>query len=226
MDTSGHKPLLAARTATLLIALLAVLGLVVVVQNANAHLPGNHQGYEPDQPVLFSHQVHAGDLQIHCLFCHPGAEKGRVAGIPSASLCLTCHKTVTAPLPLVNAEETLATAQGREKRTVFSPEIRKIYDALALGDDGKPIPGKTPTPIPWVRVHSLPDFVAFDHRSHVAAGVACQTCHGPVDAMHRIRQHTDLGMGWCVQCHRDSRAVGLADGRPSQASDDCGTCHH
>src|SRR5690348_413057 len=58
--------------------------------------PGNQQDYEPIQPIAFSHQLHAGKLQVSCLYCHSGAEKSRHAGFPAASLCMNCHGLVTA----------------------------------------------------------------------------------------------------------------------------------
>ncbi|EYD73944.1 Molybdopterin oxidoreductase subunit, predicted, chaperone protein HtpG [Rubellimicrobium mesophilum DSM 19309] len=61
----------------------------------------------------------------------------------------------------------------------------------------------TGQPIAWVRVHDLADFVYFNHSIHVAKGVACETCHGEVDAMPILRQEAPLTMGWCLSCHRD-----------------------
>lgn len=58
-------------------------------------------------------------------------------------------------------------------------------------------------PIAWVKVHVLPDYVHFNHRRHIAAGVECQTCHGPVQEMEVVRQWAGLNMGWCIDCHRN-----------------------
>ena len=114
-------------------------------------------------------------------------------------------------------------------RVPVSPEIQKIYDALALTPDatGRLVldPQKRQKPIAWVQVHSLPAFVYFDHRRHVAADVACQTCHGPVETMEQVRQFSDLSMGWCVNCHRDVNANGVK-GQPVHASTDCAGCHY
>lgn len=59
------------------------------------------------------------------------------------------------------------------------------------------------TPIRWVKVHDLPDYVYFDHSIHVAKGMGCATCHGRVDEMPLIRQDATLQMSWCVDCHRN-----------------------
>jgi hypothetical protein len=59
------------------------------------------------------------------------------------------------------------------------------------------------TPIRWKRVHSLPDFVYFDHSIHVTRGVGCVTCHGDVADMAAVYQVKPLTMGWCVDCHRN-----------------------
>ncbi len=188
-------------------------------------LPGNQRGYEPPQPIAFSHRLHAGDLQISCLYCHYAAEESRHAGIPAASLCMNCHRFVTAPLGAVRAEDELAKKENRAPRRIVSPELQKLYDALALNEKMQRDAAKTPTPIAWVKVHNLPDFVYFDHRAHVNAGVACQQCHGPVETMERMRQVSDLTMGWCVNCHRGVNATGVA-GRKVYASIDCATCHY
>lgn len=57
--------------------------------------------------------------------------------------------------------------------------------------------------VEWVRVHDLPDFVYFDHSIHVAKGVGCTTCHGPVDQMPLVWQAESLQMEWCLECHRE-----------------------
>jgi hypothetical protein len=60
-------------------------------------------------------------------------------------------------------------------------------------------------PIRWIKVHNLPDHVYFSHAQHVGVGkIECNTCHGPVEEMNRIRQVGDLSMGWCINCHRDT----------------------
>lgn len=65
---------------------------------------------------------------------------------------------------------------------------------------------RTDEPIPWKRVHDLPDFAYFDHSIHVAKGVGCTTCHGQVDRMPLVRRAASLDMGWCLDCHRDPAA--------------------
>ena len=197
-----------------------VLGFAVVFsvallgsRAAMFHLPGNHQGYEPVQPIAYSHRLHAGELQIQCQYCHFGADKSRHAGIPPASVCMNCHKFVTASLGAVRAEDELAEKEKRAPQPVASAELGKLYVAVNSGQ-----------PIAWTRIHSLPDFAYFDHRPHVNAGVACQQCHGPVESMERVRQVSDLGMGWCVNCHRDASRTGIA-GRRVNPSINCSTCH-
>lgn len=191
---------------------------------ANYMLPGNHQGYEPIQPISYSHRLHAGELGIPCLHCHSAAERGKQAGIPSTNVCMNCHKFVSAPWVEVKAENDLADKEKRKPHLVVSPEIRKIYNAMALTDDVKPDSAKTPTPIVWTKVHTLPDFVYFNHSSHVSAGIECQKCHGAVETMERVRQVSDLSMGWCVNCHRDANTSGV-NGKQLHASTDCTTCH-
>jgi hypothetical protein len=213
------------RPVTLALAVALVAGASLLAARVAAlRLPGNQQGYEPVQPVAFSHRLHAGEMQIACLYCHAGAEASRHAGIPAASVCMNCHRFVAAPLGAIRAEEASAQREGRAPAVVVSPEIEKIYRSLSLTRALAAEPGRPPAPIAWTRVHVLPDFVYFDHRPHVKAGVACQRCHGPVETMERVRQEAPLTMGWCVNCHRDATASGLG-GRTVNASIDCATCH-
>ncbi|MCC7498261.1 MAG: cytochrome c3 family protein [Bryobacterales bacterium] len=211
-------------TIVLLIG-LAVTGAMLVARMSEFHLPGNQQGYSPVQPIAYSHLLHAGEMQIPCLYCHYGAQFSRHASVPPANVCMNCHREVTASLGAMHAEDALAEKEKRKPRQVVSPELKKLYDALALDANLKPDPNKTPYPIVWNRVHTLPSFVYFDHRAHVNAGVECQKCHGPVETMERVRQYSDLSMGWCVNCHRDANKTGIA-GKQVRASIDCSTCHY
>jgi hypothetical protein len=234
-----------SRVLTILLVLgLGFAALTAAPNLATVHLPGNQAGYEPTQPIAFSHRLHAGELQVQCLYCHSGAERSRHAGIPAASTCMNCHRFVTATRGAVRAEDELAQQEKRSPRRIISPELKKLYDALALDDRMQADARKSPQPIQWTKIHNLPDFVYFDHRPHVNAGVACQSCHGPIETMERVRQVGDLGMGWCVNCHRGVDRTGL-DGkgnftsapapahagikpatRQLYASTDCSTCHY
>ena len=209
---------------TLLVGILLV-GVSLLSALSSYRLPGNNQGYRPVQPIAYSHRVHAGEMAIACLYCHSGAERSRTAGIPSANVCMNCHQYVSASLGALREEERSAKEDGREPRPVVSPELQVLYDALGLNEELQPDPARQQRPIEWVKVHSLPDFVAFDHRPHVVAGVACQRCHGPIESMDRVRQFENLTMGWCVDCHRESAGTRLA-GRPVNPSLDCVTCHY
>jgi len=213
-------------TTTIVLLVALVFGAVILAFSAQGmRLPGNHQGFEPEQPIAFSHRLHAGELGIQCLYCHGAAEKGRHAGLPAASTCMNCHSTVSDVWAAVRAEDQAAQKQGRPPRRTISPELKKLYDLLALDGELKPTAGKEPAPIPWVRIHDLPDFVYFDHRAHVHAGVACQDCHGPVETMERVRQVQPLSMGWCVNCHRDANRQGIG-GKQVHPSLDCSACHY
>ncbi len=203
--------------------LLALVSLGLSARRVN--LPGVDTGYQPVQPIAYSHRLHAGELAIPCQYCHYAAEKSRRAGVPAASICMNCHSVVTASLGALREEEKAAKAEHRDVRPVESPELRKLYDALGLGEDLKPDPSTETQPIVWTRVHDLPDFAYFDHRPHVAAMVACQSCHGPVETMERVRQEASLTMGWCVKCHRNN-SERTESGRPVSAPLDCATCHY
>ncbi len=200
-------------------------GLLVLASGMSEwRLPDNQQGYAPVQPIAYSHRLHAGELGIDCQFCHTAAEHGRHAGIPSTDVCMKCHKFVTSSFDVLQQEITLADLEKRKPTTIISDELRALYDTLGQDDPQQPIPNDA-TSVPWVRVHNLPDFVYFDHRAHVAAGVTCQKCHGPVESMERVRQFESLSMGWCVNCHREATESGI-NGRTVKASTDCTVCHY
>jgi len=140
-----------------------------------------HTGYQPEQPIHFPHDLHAGVMKIDCQYCHSGAYKSRNASIPSLNICMNCHKVVKTE----------------------SPEIHKIYDALGYDPKTQKYDSTKSHPIQWIRVHHLPDFVYFNHSQHVKVGhIHCQTCHGPVQTMKEVYQYSPLTMKWCIQCHK------------------------
>jgi Cytochrome c7 and related cytochrome c len=210
-------------TYLLLVGLAA--SLVVLVFNLRSYpFPGNQEGYSPEQPIAFSHKLHAGELEMSCLYCHAGASKSAHAGIPAASLCMNCHRLVTASWEVTKTEMENARQADRPPQHMISPELKKLYEALDLKNPTQQEVGKDTKPIQWVKVHNLPAYTRFDHRAHVQAGVACQQCHGPVETMDVIRQSADLSMGWCVQCHKGQhKDIG---GRKVSPSTDCATCHY
>ncbi len=218
---------MSGRLLTIFLGVALLMSLVIFLGSYanNYMMPGNHQGYEPVQPISYSHRLHAGELGIACLHCHTAAEQGKHAGIPSTNVCMNCHKFVCAPWVDVKAENDLADKEKRKPNLVVSSEIRKIYNAMALTDEAKPDSTKSTMPIVWKKVHNLPDFVYFNHSVHVSAGVDCQKCHGAVETMERVRQVSDLSMGWCVNCHRDANANGV-NGKTVHASTDCSACHY
>ena len=185
----------------------------------------NNRGYSPEQPIAYSHRLHAGELAIDCMYCHHGAEKGRHAGIPSSSVCMNCHSLVTSGFDAGRVER-----EGDPSEPVVSAELQKLFDYAGWSPDPTVDPESlTAKPIPWQRIHQLPDFVYFDHSVHVAAGQACETCHGPVQSMERMRQEQDLSMGRCIECHRNNEGTPTSlapnDDQHQQVSIDCVTCH-
>lgn len=142
---------------------------------------GVYEGYKPEQPIAYSHEVHAGKLEIECVYCHSGALESRTAMIPSANVCMNCHKAVS---------------EGTETGTA---EIQKIYDAI--GWDGSAYTNET-KPIEWVKVHNLPDHVYFSHQQHYVVGdVDCIECHGDMTKETVGVQNVPLTMKWCLECH-------------------------
>ena len=134
-------------------------------------LPENIEtGYQPKQPVPYSHKLHAGNLGMDCRYCHFTVERSSYAAVPPSQVCMNCHAKVRS-----NSES-----------------IKKIK---ASYDTGKPME--------WVKIHQLPDYVFFNHKAHVGAGVSCVSCHGRVDQMIEVKQVEPLTMAWCLDCHRN-----------------------
>ncbi|HEY5915841.1 MAG TPA: c-type cytochrome [Chryseolinea sp.] len=156
----------------IVVFLVGALGFKAVINGLFS--VGVQQGYAPKQPIAFSHKIHAGQYEIDCKYCHIGVTKGKNATIPSVNICMNCHNQI---------KTGTLTGEG---------EIGKI---VAAYENNKPIE--------WVRIHNLPDLAYFNHAQHVnVGGVECQTCHGPIETMDVVRQHSLLTMGWCIDCHR------------------------
>lgn len=179
------------KAITAILVILILLFVLKVVWDGLLGV-GVYQGYEPEQPIAYSHKIHAGDNGVACVYCHFGAEKGRAAGIPPANVCMNCHKYV-------------------QEGPSGTSEIAKIYEALDY-DPATGTYGPNQKPIEWVRVHNLPDHVYFNHSQHVVVGkIECETCHGPVKDEFTVgKQFAPLTMGWCINCHRET-GVQMAD---------------
>lgn len=157
---------------------------------------GVDQGYEPVQPIHYSHRIHAGENGIDCKYCHSAARVSKHSNIPSLNVCMNCHKNIS------EVAETTATEE--HSKAFYDEQIAKLYDAVGWDKSLQKYTGKT-KPVKWVRIHNLPDHVYFNHSQHVTvAGVECQTCHGPVEEMEIMKQHAPLTMGWCINCHRET----------------------
>jgi hypothetical protein len=124
-----------------------------------------------------------------CVFCHPGVLYGPVAGLPSTAKCIGCHASVQ-----------------------IRPEAQASVDVLLQHwEEGRPLL--------WVKTFDQPDFVYFSHRPHIAAGVACESCHGNVAGMARLEQTIRHNMGFCLGCHRNQAPEKV------KRLEACSTCH-
>ena len=213
------------RKWTAIPGLLALaIGAVVLSAYSGASSSQNNQ---PVQPIDFPHPLHvAGSLNMNCLYCHNTANKSPDPGMPAVQTCLGCHTVIGPNRP--------ATAAGPARTSEALQRLWEYADLMGQGRNAKPIP--------WVRIHKLPEYVRFPHMRHVNAGVTCQSCHGQVQTMDRVYQYSSLNMGWCVNCHVNGydpqeglRAAGYAPdtGRAvtpaaarKTAAYDCATCHY
>ncbi|MBF5027902.1 c-type cytochrome [Planobacterium oryzisoli] len=172
---------------------------------------GVYKGYKPEQPIYFSHKIHAGDNKIDCQLCHSSAKYGKVSEIPSMNVCMNCHRNIS--------EYNGAYLEPGKDKAFYDGEIQKIYAATGWDPESQSYKNK-PQPVEWVRIHNMPDFVYFNHAQHVVAGeqailnshnkknpndqidVVCKACHGQVDTMNVVSMANDFTMGWCIECHR------------------------
>jgi Cytochrome c7 and related cytochrome c len=169
---------------------------------------GRSKDYQPEQPIYYSHQVHAGTNQISCLYCHGGTQDSKQANIPSVNVCMNCHKAIKE----YKGKDKLVREDGTEVSGTL--EIQKLYEYAGwnaakqkYNDDsnGDGVPDGA-RPIEWIRIHNLPDHVYFNHSQHVKVGKQnCQTCHGNIQEMPEVKQFSDLSMGWCINCHRETK---------------------
>jgi mono/diheme cytochrome c family protein len=182
------------------IAFLTVVLFIVggYLTSKGAMALGRSKDYQPVQPIYYSHKVHAGINQINCQYCHIGVSQGKQATIPSVNICMNCHLAIKE-----YTGEKIFTEEGEEVNG--TAEIQKLYKYAGF-EDGKPWDASKAKPIEWARIHNLPDHVYFNHSQHVKAGqVQCQTCHGEIQKMDEVKQFTDLSMGWCINCHRETK---------------------
>ena len=161
-----------------------------------------------EQPIEFNHSIHAGTVEdggmgMDCQYCHSGARKSKHAGVPSQQVCAGCHLSVP--------------SEGR-------PELEKLKTYLGDGENAD-------TPIPWVKVHDLPDFVHFNHSRHIQGGVDCMECHADMskETVAVRAESMSMEMGWCLECHNDHPSVDENYGVGAEARraelKDCLTCH-
>lgn len=198
------------RTLIIISLLVTFVGAFFLLRTKSFVIYGDQFGYEPVQPINFSHKIHAGDNKINCMYCHSNADKSKAAGVPSVATCMNCHSKIYQNLtdPAQKAD------------------VEKIYAAI---NENKPIE--------WVKVNDVPDFVTFNHSRHVTANISCQTCHGPVETVERVSQQNTFTMSSCVNCHRTYNNMVIDEnGQPQPAapgdpkvlkpSTDCAVCHH
>ncbi len=198
---------------------------------------GVDQNYAPVQPIHYSHRIHAGSNGIDCNYCHSSARVSKHSGIPSLNVCMNCHKNI--------AEVSDTTATAEYSKAFYDKEIDKLYKAVGWDKVNQKYTGIT-QPVKWVRIHNLQSFVYFNHSQHVTvAGVACQTCHGPVQTYEIQKQFAPMTMKWCIDCHRKtdvkmegndyytkiheqlSKKYGVAKLTAAQMGGlECGKCHY
>jgi hypothetical protein len=150
----------------MLLTIMSVLGFLYFFY----FFPATNIG--PEQPIAFSHQLHAGIKNIQCRFCHPYVERSIHPGLPPVEKCLYCHDYIIAN----------------------HPEILKEHNYY-----------NSNTPIPWRKVFYLPEHVVFNHERHIKKDIRCESCHGKIETMDRIKGGR-FKMGFCIECHRSKNA--------------------
>jgi|TARA_B110000240_G_scaffold55467_1_gene63121 hypothetical protein len=182
--------------------------LVGIIVYALSLTLSSKQAFAEEQPIAFSHKLHAVQNGIACQYCHLYARRSFSSGVPPVSTCIGCH--------------------GPQEQKLVKPEsaeVNKMRDYWANSE-----------PIPWVKIHDIPDFVRFPHKAHINANSdrllndagsgcdientprslecrlahfrtggdeRCQSCHGNVKQMTVVKKvDANFGkMGWCMECH-------------------------
>lgn len=163
-----------------------------------------NKGYKPIQPIYFSHKIHSGINNIDCQYCHSIAKYSKVAGIPSANICMNCHTSI-------KEYKGEYIEEGKNKE-FYNKEIKKIYRYVGWNSEKMKFSEKK-YPIKWIKIHNMPDFVYFDHSQHVVVGessikkitnvdIVCKACHGQVQNMDEVEMNNNFTMQWCIDCHR------------------------
>lgn len=213
---------------------LVILGGYTTVNNAIGL--SRQQNYAPEQPIKFSHALHAGKHKIDCQYCHDGARRSKHGSIPAVNTCMNCHTVVkkgpqhgTAEIIKIYAAASYNPAGGARayfaatdsdsvRLEAYKTWLQATYEAeldkaetkakteKMIANQLESIKSLMGKPIEWIRIHNLPDHAYFNHSQHVVAGAqACQTCHGKVEEMEVVKQYSPLSMGWCVNCHRQTK---------------------
>jgi len=181
----------------MIVLVLFLLGGYWLVQGAIGL--GRQQGYQPEQPIFYSHRVHAGINQISCLYCHSNALDSKHATVPPLNVCMNCHAAINEYKGPELQREDGSKVDG-------TTEIQKLYSYTGYDPKTQKYNTAEAKPVEWIKIHSLPDHVFFSHAQHTNAGkVQCQTCHGPIQEMDEVKQFAPLSMGWCINCHRTTK---------------------
>lgn len=156
-------------------------------------------GYEPIQPVDYSHRIHVNQLGLDCRYCHTNVEESDHSNVPDTATCMNCHTGDP-----VTDQAYLNNTLWKAHKT--NQNLMKVRSSYASGE-----------PIRWRRVHKVPEYAQFNHSVHVHAGVSCVSCHGQVNELAVVRQEKSLAMGWCLDCHRnpEKNLVRVSDTDPT-----------
>ena len=157
--------------------LFSLCGLIYALSYNTINI-GYNDGYQPTQPIPFSHQLHAGQYQMDCRYCHTAVEESAHASVPSLNVCMNCHMNIKLQSPWLK-------------------ELRAAYDK------GEPIEWKKVHLLPdFVRFNHAPHVKTLSKRNGGDVAQSCRSCHGLVETMSVVMQKETLSMGWCIECHR------------------------
>ncbi|NIT60769.1 MAG: hypothetical protein GWN00_32560 [Aliifodinibius sp.] len=147
-----------------------------------------------EQPIPFPHDFHAGSGPVVL----PSGKEANGLGLA----CTKCHvyvdKSKRATVPAMKI--CMDCHQNIQSESPYLADLKEYW--------------KNKKPIPWARIHKLPQFVYFSHERHIKAEVDCAVCHGDMTVVKKAKQVRTLQMGFCVSCHR-----------ANNAPEDCWTCH-
>ena len=143
-------------------------------------------GYKPEQPIAFSHNLHAGKMKMDCQYCHSSARRSSSAGVPSSNVCMGCHKLAKTDAPDIK----FLTEKYEKNEPIEWTKVHDLPDYVRFSH----------------RAH-VERFGPLTRKEGAKESAeVCANCHGDMKKETVAKQNAPLQMGWCIDCHVTNEA--------------------